>query len=51
MYQPEIKEFKEIRIVTLIIRKKKIRADIRSDLMYNKDILIVNIQEKTKKEK
>jgi hypothetical protein len=50
LYQREIKETKKIRIITLITRKD-IRADMRTDLMCNKDMLVMDIQEKTKEKK
>lgn len=51
LYQPEIKKTKNIKLITLIKRKKKIKVDMRTDLLCNRNMLVVDIQEKTKNEK
>jgi hypothetical protein len=48
LYQPKIKESKVITVIILIIREKNIRTDMRMDLLCTKDMLVMDIQEKTK---
>jgi hypothetical protein len=43
LYQTEIRETKDIRVIILIRRKKNIRACMRTDLIYNRDILVKNV--------
>jgi hypothetical protein len=51
LYQPEIKETRKIRVIILVATRKDIRADMRIDLTCNKDMLVMDIQEKDNKKK
>lgn len=49
LHEPNRGETKNIKVNTLIIRKKDIRVAMRTNLICNKDMLIMDVQEKTKK--
>lgn len=51
LYQLEIKEIQNIRVIILITRKKNIKADMKTDLICNKDMLLMDVQKKTKNKK
>lgn len=51
LYKPEIRETTDIRVITLVIRKKNMRAHMRPDLLCNGDIVVMDIQEKEKDKK
>lgn len=43
LYQPEIKETRKIRVIILVTTRKDIRADTRTDLICNRDMLVMDI--------
>jgi hypothetical protein len=48
LYQLVIKEIKDSRVIILITRKNNISIEIRIYLMYNRDMIVIDVQEKTK---